>query len=87
MAPRLCGSEISSAMMMNGFSPFSSARAKMSSTVAYPWAATLAMTPWWFAFPHMKPSFFGSVSLMRMPASRAVAMIFPMDPCFSPRDT
>ena len=46
IAPRLCGSSISSKSTTKGASPFSLAKAKISSTSAYFISARLAQMPW-----------------------------------------
>ena len=45
IAPRLCGSEISSQTTIKGFSPFSRAMFKISSTLTYSRTLVSAMTP------------------------------------------
>jgi hypothetical protein len=60
-------------MMMNGGSPLSSARAKISSTVAYLCAAAIARTPCAFAPAASSSILTGATSFTGIPASYAIA--------------
>ena len=71
-APRLCVSSTPSQIIINGFSFFSAALFKISSTVEYSCAAAERATPWCTPPPHIKSSFFESTSLMTAPFSRAI---------------
>ena len=87
IAPRLCGSAISSHTRINGGSFRLSASAKISSTSENACTAAMAMTPWWFSPPHMPSSLRESTSFTGMPACFAMRRMDDTEPFFSPRRT
>ena len=87
IAPRLCGSAISSQTIRNGGSPRLSASAKISSVSENACTAATAAMPWWFSPPHIASSFRASTSLTATPASFAMRRIACTEPVRSPRRT
>ena len=83
-APRLWGSLSSSHTTMRGFSPFSRAAFRISSTLAYSRTAARAMTPWWEWVRLIPSSFRRSASTTTIPFSRAAEAIWPRAESVSP---
>ena len=87
IAPRLCGSAISSHTTMNGSSPRSAARSRISSMEAYSRIAACAMMPWCAPVALRESSLRRSHSVTTMPFSRALARMRARVRSVSPRAT